>query len=290
MQKPCGTGAGNAPNSASTGSSRWSSKPGGRAHPQRPAWTRALQLLRLLFFAGIAQSHGMVHGQQAFVDRLVGDVGAGLYRVQDVSVKRRTTNLVLPYLYADYGRYYVRSDTFGVKTVPFGYGYLELAGRISFDGVTLPASTGALYRKHRSSLPLGVGTFQETPLGAVFVYAFHDLRSGGDLAEATYTAPLPIGRATLYPEIGGEFRSARSARHLFGVSAQEAGALGNQSYASGRSRTPFLGLAVQLPIHGPWSVNGQWRREWLDAPIRHSPLVSAARQDTALLALTYTFK
>src|ERR1019366_1750926 len=41
---------------------------------------------------------------------------------------------LLPYAYFDYGRVFTRIDTFGVKTVPVGYGYLELVGRIQLDG------------------------------------------------------------------------------------------------------------------------------------------------------------
>ena len=41
---------------------------------------------------------------------------------------------MLPYLFADYGRFFARVDTFGIKMLPIGNGYLELVGRVSQDG------------------------------------------------------------------------------------------------------------------------------------------------------------
>jgi hypothetical protein len=54
------------------------------------------------------------------------------------------STLALPYVYGDWGRFFGRIDTFGVRTVPVGCGHLEVVARISTAGfdADVPALRG----------------------------------------------------------------------------------------------------------------------------------------------------
>jgi outer membrane protein len=229
------------------------------------------------------------HAQSALVDRLQGDVGAAFYDTRSVVRGASADRVLLPYAYADDGRFYARVDTLGFKTWALGAGHLELSARVSLEGY---ASNGALpgIRSRSDPAPLGLGTFQRTPYGAVFAYAFRDLTSGGSLLEATYAAALALGPLQLYPAVGVERRSARYVDHLYGVSPAEAAASGRPAYAPGASTWPVASLTAQWPVLSDWSVVAQLRRKWFDHAVTDSPLVDAHAQDSGFVALAYHFK
>ena len=231
----------------------------------------------------------MAQAQAALPDHLSGDVGAAVYAAPSIVKGARADPVLLPYVYADDGRFFGRVDAFGVKVLPLGYGYLELSGRISLEGFKIdsPALPGIGARSN--PLPLGISTFQETPWGAWFLNAFRDSLSGGSLLEATWAGEVVLGAVSLYPQLGVERRSAGYTQRLYGVSATESRASGLSAYTPGTSTAPVLGLAAQMPLGRDWSLNLQWRRRWLDSAIRKSPLVDAGRQDTGFVALTYSF-
>ena len=249
----------------------------------------SLRLMRGPTSIGLITSVGL-GAQPLLNDRLTGDLGAAAYVTRSVVRGKDATTVALPYAYLDKGRFFARVDTLGIKTVPLGNGYLELAGRLSFEGfkADVPALAGIGNRSN--PVPLGLGTYQETPVGAFFLNAFHDTTSRGALLEASYATELRWGRNVLYPQLGLERRSARYVNHLYGVSSAEAIASGFAAYAPGASVSPVLGLAVQVPVSGPWALNLQWRRKWLDSAVRDSPLVSARMQDSGFMALTATFR
>jgi outer membrane protein len=223
-------------------------------------------------------------------DRLTGDVGGAAYSTQSVIRSRGNDNTVLPYGFFDYGRFFARVDTFGVKTLPIGFGYLELVGRVSTDGWRANTATLAGLTDRKTPVPLGIGTFQETPYGVFILNAFVDAKSRGALVEATYAAQFNLGRVSFYPQAGLEYRSAKYSNYLYGVSAAESVASGFAAYSAGASTTPLLGLAIDVPITGPWVINMQFRRKFLDSAVYSSPLVSRKTQDTGLIALSYRFK
>ncbi|MGI4937956.1 MAG: MipA/OmpV family protein, partial [Janthinobacterium lividum] len=192
--------------------------------------------------------------------------------------------------YFDYGRFFARVDTFGVRTLPLGHGTLELVARVSQEGFLAQHAGVAAAQRRSNPVPVGLGSFQETPLGGFFVYGFADLASGGALAEATYAAEFKLARLTVYPTAGLEWRSQRYVRHLYGIPASEAGAAAALPYAPGASLAPNLGMALEVPLGGSWFINGQWRRRWFDSAVSASPLVQQATQDSAFIALSYRFK
>lgn len=235
---------------------------------------------------------GAVQAQPApLTDRLVGDVGGAVYSTQSVIRSRSNDSTVLPYGFFDYGRFFARVDTFGVKTLPIGYGYLELVGRVSTDGWRADTATLGRLSDRKTPVPLGIGTFQETPDGVFILNAFIDAnKSRGALVEATYAAQFNLGRVAFYPQAGVEYRNAKYSNYLYGVTSAESAASGFAAYSAGSSTTPMLGLGIDVPITGPWVINMQFRRKFLDSAVYNSPLVSRKTQDTGLIALSYRFK
>ena len=223
--------------------------------------------------------------------RLTGDVGAAAYSAQSVIRSKGKETTLLPYLFADYGRFFARVDTFGFKAVPLGNGYLELTARVSQDGWR--ANTAALtgLKDRKTPLPIGVGTFQQTPYGAFVVNAFMDAgASKGSLLEVSYLAEIKLGSLSLYPMLGVERRSAKYANYLYGVTPAEALTSGYAVYNAGASVTPVLGLAADYSLTENWMVNMQLRRKWLDSAVTNSPLVVRKSQDTGYIGLSYRFK
>ena len=242
--------------------------------------------LVLVFLAGVATA------QPAPISyKLSGDVGAAAYGTQSIIRSKKNETTLLPYLFADYGRFFARVDTLGVKTFPIGNGYLELVGRVSQDGWRANIGTLGGLTDRKTPLPIGLGTFQQTPYGAFVVNAFVNAGSArGSLLEATYAAEVKLGNVSLYPQLGVERRSAQYNNYLYGVTPSEALASGYAAYNAGVSTTPMLGLAADYSLTENWIINMQLRRKWLDSAATNSPLVVRKTQDTGYVGLLYRFK
>ena len=239
-----------------------------------------------LLFAGLASAQ-----PAPLTDKLSGDVGGAVYGTQSVIRGKNNEAVLLPYLFADYGRFFARVDTFGIKTLPIGNGYLELVGRVSQDGWRANIAPLGGLTDRRTPIPLGIGTFQQTAYGAFIVNAFVDAnKSRGTLLEATYVAEFKLGRVSFYPQLGVERRSAKYANYLYGVTPAESLASGYAVYNAGASTTPVLGLAADFLLTENWVINLQLRRKWLDSAVTSSPLVARKSQDTGYVALSYRFK
>jgi len=218
------------------------------------------------------------HAQVADATHWSGDLGVSVERTQASAPGASARTWVLPYAYGDLGRLFVREDTFGVKLVPVGWGALELVARVSTEG----SDGDGPQLAHRSNpRPVGLGTFQETPWGGIFIDAFVDTNSGGTLLEASYAAELALGPATLYPQVGVTHRSARYVAHLYG---------GTPTYAPGASTTPVLQLSGELPLVGAWVLLAHAQYEPFDRAVRDSPRVDTRSRTSALIALAWRFK
>lgn len=255
--------------------------------------SRNCAMVALALLAGIALCRPGTALAQAdpLSDKLTGDVGAAAYATQSPVRSKGTDTSLLPYGFFDYGRFFARVDTLGIKTVKLGDGYLEFAARVSQEGWRANTAALAGLADRKTPLPLGVGTFQQTPYGAFILNAFVDVnKSHGALLEATYAAEFKLGRAFVYPLLGLEYRSAKYANYIYGVTPIEAAASGYAAYSAGASTVPVAGLAVDIPLEGPWVINLQLRRKWLDSAVTNSPLVGRNTQDIAYAALSYRFK
>ena len=220
--------------------------------------------------------------------QLQGDVGIALYRTPPITRAAGDANVVLPYAFADYGNFFARVDTFGVKLMPLGAGSLELSGRLSFEGYKSVGYNGIQERSR--PVPVGLSTFQETPYGAFFLYSFYDVTSGGTLLDALYAAEFKLGAMTIYPQLGLERRSAKYVQHLYGVSALENAVSKLDVYNPGNSLSPNFGVAFAYPLENDYSLTLQVRKKWLDSSITDSPLVNSKSQLSSFLSLTRSFK
>lgn len=229
--------------------------------------------------------------EEAFPLRIDGDVGLGVYYTRSIIRGRIDPAVVLPYAYFDFGRLFARIDTVGVKVLKMGYGYLEFAGRVELDGfkTSTPALLGINERKN--SLPIGIGTLQETPLGAVFINALYDFNSSaGKLYDITYIGKLGSKSVTVYPQAGLEYLSKQYVRYYYGVSVQEAATSRFVHYRPGGALNPFVATMTEVSLSEDWNLNVFIRRKWLGGTIANSPIVGRKSMDTAFIALAYRFK
>lgn len=217
-----------------------------------------------------------------------GDVGGMVTSASAIVQGASAKTSVLPYVYGDWGRFYGRVDTFGVRTLALGQGHLELATRISTEGIDARKTAHPAMGDRQTPTPVGLGTFQRTPLGGVFAYLMHDPQSGGQFAELTWALRFTLGSASLYPQLGLQYRSAAYVNHLYGVSTAQSGVTGLAPYQAGRSLLPQASLHMTVPLSGPWALQAQARYRWLDSAIHNCPLVDHRSQTSGVLALTYT--
>lgn len=245
-----------------------------------------------LMGAALLQSPSVGHAQgAALTDKLVGHVGGAVFLTQSVIRSKDRKASVLPYGFFDYGRFFARVDTLGFKTIKLGDGYLELAGRVSQDGWRADTAALAGLAERRTSIPLGLASFQKTPYGGIFLNAFVDAnKSHGALLDVTYAAEFKLGNWSFYPQLGLEYRNAKYNDYFYGVSPAESGASGYAAYNAGASTTPLLGLAAGVPLGGHWVLNLQLRHKWLGPAVHNSPLVSRRARDTGFIAVSYHFK
>jgi outer membrane protein len=217
----------------------------------------------------------------------VGDVG-GMVSSSGAVVQGSSSTTALPYVYGDWGPFYARVDTLGVRAVPWRDGHLELALRVSTEGVKARQTAFPAAGDRAAPLPIGLGTFQRTALGGVFAYAMHDPRSGGQFGELNWAGKLDVGAVKLYPQLGVQYRSAAYVRHLYGVDDAQAQASQLSVYRPGASVTPMATLQATVPVSGPWSLQLMTRYRRLDDAVANSPLVGRHSQVSGFAALTYT--
>lgn len=216
--------------------------------------------------------------------RLTGDIGVGVTRAQTQTLGAPAKTEALPYLNFEYGSLFARIDSFGIKASPLGYGHVELVGQYRGDGY----DSNVLSRR-RDSVPLGLGTLQITPIGAFGLQVLHDLgKSGGNLVLARYLAELPLGRVTVYPELGAEYQSRAYTGYYRGTTDADAAALG-QAYRPGSAVNPYVGAMVEVRLVDRWYLNAYVRRTFFDDSISRSPLAVKGKVNSLLLALAYRF-
>lgn len=220
-----------------------------------------------------------------------GDIGFGAYDTRSIIRGNTDQATVLPYGNFDYGRVFMRIDTLGIKTMKLGYGYLEFAGRFSQDGFDTGATNLHGLADRQTSVPLGLGTLQVTPVGAFFINAFHDInQSGGNLLETIYVAELDLPRVSFYPLAGAEYQSGAYVRYYYGISSREASLSQYPAYQPDGAFNPLLGMMIDIALTGKYHLNFYLRRTWLGKAIQSSPLVGKGNLDTGFVALSYRFE
>lgn len=251
--------------------------------------TRAFRILTQALLCMSAWAINPAGAQTAAAEGFSGDAGAMVVASRSVVQGGASEQVLRPYVYGDWGRFLARVDTFGLRVMPMGQGSLELLARASTEGFKASRTAFTGVSDRATPLPVGLGTFQRTELGAYWLYALHDTRSSGQLVELTWAGRIPAGPLTLYPQLGLEYRSAAYVQHLYGVSPAEARASGLAAYAPQASVVPVATLQATWPLTGAWALQTQARYRHWDGPVRHSPLVQDAGQWSGLLALTRTW-
>jgi outer membrane protein len=225
-------------------------------------------------------------------DRIVGDIGAAIYTSNMHIGTEGTQSLVLPYAFFDYKRFFVRIDEVGIKTFELGNGYLELIGKIDLNTYKVKSPFNGASINRTDPIPLGIGTYQETPIGGFFANAYHDFgKSHGALYELLYFAEVETFKnVVVYPEFGIERQSSQYANYYYGMNTGEAGATGYNAYVAPATNNLIAGFMVEIPVVDNWYVNLYGRRKWLGNGINNSPVMNRSFQDNIFAALAYRFK
>jgi outer membrane protein len=225
-------------------------------------------------------------------DHIVGDIGLGVYSSNMSIGAIGNQTYPLPYAFFDYERFFARIDTFGIKTAKIGYGYLEVAGQVNLDNYNRKSTiNGNTYNK-QDPIPVGIGTFQDTPIGGFFIHAYQDVdRSGGQLYEFSYFAEIEtIHKIKLYPEIAAERYSSNYANYYYGVSAAAARTLGYSQYSVAATNNYTAGLMLEIPVIDSWYFTIFGRRKFLGGNISNSPIMARSYQDSILGSIVYRFE
>lgn len=237
-------------------------------------------------------SHAMEDVPDGLPDHIVGDVGIAVYTSNLHIGTEGMQSFALPYAFADYKRAFIRIDQVGIKTVKIGYGYLELVGKINLDNYKVKSPFNGNSINRSDPIPLGIGTFQETPIGGFFLNAYQDLgKSKGALYEFSYFAELEtIKKIVLYPQLGIERQSSQYANYYYGISPGESILTGYNAYTAPATNNLIAGLMIEIPVIDNWYVNIYGKRKWMGSGINSSPVMNRSFQDNVLMAVAYRFK
>jgi outer membrane protein len=236
--------------------------------------------------------HAMSDVPDSLPDRIVGDIGAAVYTSNLHIGTEGTQSLVLPYAFFDYQRFFVRIDEVGIKTFKMGYGYLEVIGKINLDSYKVKSPFNGASINRSDPIPLGLGTFQETPIGGFFVNAYHDFgKSKGALYELLYFAELETyKKIVVYPQVGVERQSSQYANYYYGINPGESQLTGYNAYSAPATNNLLAGVMVEIPVIDSWYINVYGKRKWMGNGINNSPVMNRSFQDNLFVALAYRFK
>ena len=225
-------------------------------------------------------------------DHVVGDIGVAVYTSNLNIGSYGTQSMVLPYGFFDYKRFAMRIDQLAFKTVPVGFGFLEIVGKVDPDTYKVKSTINAQTINKGYQVPLGLGTFQDTPLGAFFLNAYHDFgQSKGNLLEINYFAEVELpGRINIYPQLGIEHQSGSFTNYYYGLTPSQAQLTGYPVYTASSSNNPLAGFLLEIPVIDDWYLNIYGKRKWLGSGVNNSPVLTRSFQDTMFMALAYRFK
>ncbi|QWE15721.1 MipA/OmpV family protein [Polynucleobacter sp. AP-Nino-20-G2] len=254
------------------------------------------QIIRILTLFAVCVMSVPAHSEAEFPDglpdRIVGDIGAAVYTSNLHIGTEGTQSLVLPYAFFDYQRFFVRIDEVGIKTFKMGYGYFEIVGKVSLDSYKIKSPYNNNSINNSDPIPLGFGTLQETPVGSIFLNAYHDFgKSKGALYELLYFAEIEtVKKIIIYPQLGIERQSSQFANYYYGLSSGQASATGYSAYTAPATNNLLAGMLIEVPIVDDWYLNVYAKRKWMGAGINSSPVMNKSFQDNIFAAVAYRFK
>jgi outer membrane protein len=225
-------------------------------------------------------------------DRIVGDVGVAVYSSNLNIGSYGTQSMILPYGFFDYKRFAMRIDQLAFKTAPIGYGFLEIVGKVDPDSYKVKSTINAQTINKGYQVPIGLGTFQDTPIGAFFLNAYHDFgQSKGNLFELNYFGEIElVSKLVLYPQLGIERQSSSLANYYYSITPEQSQITGYKTYNASASNNPIAGFLLEIPVVDNWYINVYGKRKWLGSGVNNSPVLTRSFQDSMFMALAYRFK
>jgi outer membrane protein len=225
-------------------------------------------------------------------DRIIGDVGLAIYSNTLNIGQSSTQSVLLPYGFFDYKRFAMRIDQLAFKTLPIGYGYLELVGKIDPDSYKIKSTVNGQTISKGYQVPIGLGSFQETPIGVISLNAYRDIGpSHGYLYDLTYYGELDLSKKlVLYPQLGLERQSQSYTNYYFGINREQAQQTGYTPFEASASNNPFAGVLLEYAVADNWYLNMYGKRKWLGSGSNHSPVLTRSYQDTIFMSLIYRYK
>ena len=248
--------------------------------------------LSLLTSAVYAVDTETTDSTHSLPDHIVGDIGGAIYSNRLNIGNSGMQSVLLPYGFFDYQRFAMRIDQLAFKTIPMGFGYLELVGKIDADSYKIKSNINGKTISRGYQVPIGVGTFQETPLGVISINAYRDVGpSKGYLYDASYYGEVALSKSLiLYPQFGIERQSKSYTSYYFGINSEQAQQTGYTVFQTSASNNPYAGLLLEVSVADNWYVNLYGKRKWLGAETNRSPVLTRSFQDTVFTSLVYRFK
>lgn len=236
--------------------------------------------------------HAINESLDELPDRIIGDIGVAAYTSNLHIGTEGTQSFVLPYTFFDYQRFFARIDEFGIKTIKLGYGYLEVIGKLNLDTYKIKSPINGTSINRSDPIPLGIGTFQETPIGGIFLNTYHDFgKSKGALYEFLYFAELETyKKVVIYPQAGIERQSSQYANYYYGINSGESAFTGYNTYTATATNNLLAGVMIDIPVVDSWHLNIYGKRKWMGSGINNSPVMNRSFQDNIVIALAYRFK
>jgi len=237
-------------------------------------------------------SYGAEDPPDGLPDHIVGDIGAALYSSNLHIGSEGTQSLALPYAFFDYQRFFARIDQLGIKTLKLGFGYLEISGKVTLDSYKVKSQITGNSINKSDPIPIGISTFQETPIGGFFVNAYHDFgKSKGALYELSYFGEIETYKnIVIYPQVGIERQSSQYANYYYGITPGESALTGYASYSASATNNLYAGMMVEIPVVDEWYLNIYAKRKWMGNGINNSPVLNRSFQDNIFMAIAYRFK
>ena len=216
-------------------------------------------------------------------------VGAGVSVEQSAYVGGKDGAEVLPVLFAQVGRFYLRGPTLGVDLLDGEN--LSVSAGISLDLADSRDDSPQLADMAKlHDVWLGeVEASYEADWGEVGFSLAADVSGTHDgfLAGFSYGYPLELGSLQIEPEVGVEWHSAKVNRYYYGVGA--AGVRPDRPFYEPDAGVNYeLGVTVTYPFAERHALSLEVEAEWLSSEVSDSPIVE--RESVASVGVSYLFR
>jgi outer membrane protein len=235
-------------------------------------------------------------GADVLVDFLAipGSAGLGaLERLAYTPYKGAHTSRDLVPLYMYEGkRVYLHATRVGLKLNEEPGQALEVFLDYRYEGYPVdqaPAILEGMARRH-PAIEIGAAYRQRSIWGNLDAEVMHDANntSHGTEMRLGYSVDINAGRWHFRPSLTVAHRSANLNNYYYGVNPAEATAL-RPAYLPGAGSDWTLGLYAYYEMTQRWRLLGGIGTTFLDAGVRHSPLVEDKLQPTGMVGVAYDF-